>query len=184
MEEYTENHLNNFIAGWYIPKELCQAIIDYAEELNQWKSGTQAYLDLELEPLEHHPLIVDYVNFVKDIIDNYRDKYPACHQFIYPNWALTDLRIQKYLPGNWYKETHCENVGCPETFRRHLVVQTYLNDVYNGGGTEFPLQEAKFNAEQGLTIIWPTHWTHQHHGINAPDEVKYIINGWVSFVYE
>ena len=59
---------------------------------------------------------------------------------------------------------------------------TYLNDVKNGG-TEFLYQNElnQKDAEQGLTLIWPAHWTHTHKGIISDEQEKYIITGWYNF---
>ena len=59
---------------------------------------------------------------------------------------------------------------------------TYLNDIDDGGGTEFKLQEMKVKAEKGKTIIWPSDWTHTHRGIVSPSKEKYIVTGWWSFM--
>jgi len=59
---------------------------------------------------------------------------------------------------------------------------TYLNDVYEEGGTEFLCQKLKVDARKGLTLIWPADWTHMHRGVVSRTEEKYIITGWFSFL--
>ena len=58
---------------------------------------------------------------------------------------------------------------------------TYLNDVKNGG-TEFMYQKLKAPAKKGLTLIWPTDWTHTHRGVISKKQEKYIVTGWFSYV--
>ena len=58
---------------------------------------------------------------------------------------------------------------------------TYLNDVPNGG-TEFLFQKLKVPAKKGLTLIWPTDFTHAHRGIISKTNEKYIITGWFNYV--
>jgi hypothetical protein len=58
---------------------------------------------------------------------------------------------------------------------------TYLNDVHDGGETEFLHQKVIVPARKGLTLIWPADWTHVHRGIVSPTEEKYIIGGWFNF---
>ena len=53
---------------------------------------------------------------------------------------------------------------------RHLVFMTYLNDVFDEGGTEFFYQKIKAQPRKGLTLIWPVDWTHLHRGIVSPSE--------------
>ena len=59
---------------------------------------------------------------------------------------------------------------------------TYLTDVVGEGGeTEFYYQKLKIKPKKGLTLIWPSDWTHTHRGIPAPDEEKVIITGWIHY---
>ena len=58
---------------------------------------------------------------------------------------------------------------------------TYLNDVENEGGTEFPNQNIIIKPQKGKTLIWPADWTYSHKGIVAPTEDKYIITGWFDY---
>jgi hypothetical protein len=57
-----------------------------------------------------------------------------------------------------------------------------LNDVHDAGETEFLLQKVKAKPTKGLSLIWPSDWTHTHRGIVSPTEEKYIITGWFDFV--
>jgi hypothetical protein len=84
------------------------------------------------------------------------------------------------MPGEGFYEWHCERGGYPAS-HRVLVYMTYLNDVENGG-TEFKFQKIKIDAKKGLTLIWPSDFTHTHRGIISNEEEKYIITGWFSFI--
>ena len=54
---------------------------------------------------------------------------------------------------------------------------TYLNDVEDGG-TDFLYQNIQTKAEKGLTLIWPSIFTHTHKGIISPTKEKQIVTGW------
>ena len=58
---------------------------------------------------------------------------------------------------------------------------TYLNDVKDGGGTEFYYQNQIVKAQKGLTIIWPSEWPHVHRGLISNSETKYIATGLYGF---
>jgi hypothetical protein len=95
------------------------------------------------------------------------------------------MNIQKYPAGGGFKVWHHERDRATiPNCTRHLVFMTYLNDVKEGGGTEFAHQrevrgEKALKAEKGLTVIWPADWTHTHRGIVAPNEEKIIATGWL-----
>ena len=56
---------------------------------------------------------------------------------------------------------------------------TYLNDVENGGNTNFEFYNLKIKPEMGKTLIWPADWTHAHTGEIVNSGSKYIITGWM-----
>ena len=57
---------------------------------------------------------------------------------------------------------------------------TYLNTISNAG-THFKYQNLTTPAEKGLTLIWPTDFSHTHKGQISKRYEKYIITGWLGF---
>lgn len=94
--------------------------------------------------------------------------------------------IQHYPIGGGYKTYHCERstfVG--NAGSRVLVFMTFLNTIDNKnyeGGTEFYHQNLKVKCEKGVTLIWPSEWTHIHKGIVSTTSEKMIITGWLNFL--
>ena len=104
---------------------------------------------------------------------------PSITEYSYKNSTIEKYNIQKYKPGDGFYEWHCErNTGW--FGKRCLVFMTYLNDVTEGG-TEFKYQKLKTDAKCGLTLIWPTDFTHMHRGVISKNETKYIITGWYGY---
>jgi hypothetical protein len=58
----------------------------------------------------------------------------------------------------------------------------YLNDVTDGGGTEFYHQNLIFQPVKGKALIWPSDWTYTHRGIPSPTQDKYILTGWFEYL--
>ena len=58
----------------------------------------------------------------------------------------------------------------------------YLNTINYKGGTIWPQQNFISSPKEGDLYIWPAGWTHSHYGMAAPEETKYILTGWCSFV--
>ena len=85
------------------------------------------------------------------------------------DWNIFLIMFMKYKPNKYYERIHCENDGQPRNFSRVFGWMIYLNDIKDGGGTHF--------VHQNFTTK-PCGWTHMHHGVNAPKEVKYILT-WV-----
>ena len=193
MKEYFLD-LNTFMGAWYIPQNLCDSLINYFEYNKDYtKKGacggkTDAIinknykdsLDLSIGKDNNDNIIGAYRKELQKVLDKYLDKFPASNQ-VAPFSILENYNMQKYSIGGGFKEWHTENNGEKSTINRHLVFMTYLNDVEDGG-TEFKHQDIITPAEKGLTLIWPSWWTHVHRGQVSNKKEKYIVTGWYGFI--
>ena len=126
------------------------------------------------------PTISNYYKELNKVCEKYKKKYKYCDEN-QSRWGLVeDWNIQKYNPTEGYFRKHYEQGG-GKSVNRHLVFMTYLNDVDDGGETEFFYQKLKVKPEIGLTLIWGSAWTFTHSGIVSPTESKYIATGWFSY---
>lgn len=183
---------NNFILGAYIPESLCDELLEYFNYNKKYsvegtfgKNGVRTLdtsykesVDLTVSPGNFDGVIGGYRQSLQEILEIYIKNYPAVSYTEKFNITGT-YNFQYYPVGGGYKTWHCENNDL-QSASRHLVFMTYLNDVEDGG-TEFLHQKIKTKAEKGLTIIWPTIWTHTHRGIVSNTKEKYILTGWYTF---
>ena len=138
--------------------------------------------DCEETIMQNFPYIFDkYVESLQKILMSYLEKYPRSCAGVKFN-IQESANVQHYKPGGGFKIWHCErsSVQSPNN-SRHLVFMTYLNDVTDRGETEFYHQNLLVQPRKGLTLIWPTDWTHTHRGVVSPTQDKYIVTGWYSF---
>ena len=63
-----------------------------------------------------------------------------------------------------------------------LAWMIYLNDVTDGGYTEFPCQDKKIQPRAGDALVWPAFFTHAHKGITSKTQTKYIVTGWCEYL--
>lgn len=134
-------------------------------------------IDVTLPP---SALANTYVGMLNRVAEQYVAKYPWSGKLV-PWGVLEPIGIQRYGPGGGYKIWHFERDNSNDQIaRRHLAFMTYLNDVEEGGGTEFFHQKTTIDAERGLTLIWPAEWNFTHRGVVSYTEEKYIITGWFS----
>ena len=90
--------------------------------------------------------------------------------------------LQKYNPGEGFKQWHCESSGYdPDSMKRVLAWMIYLNDV-DDGGTEFLNQDAVIEAKSGKLCVWPAFFTHVHRSQVSNTKTKYIATGWAKYV--
>ena len=94
------------------------------------------------------------------------------------NHRILDIKIQKTVPGQGYHAWHCESTMHISRFRL-CAFMLYLNDVEEGGETEFIHQKTRFKPVKNQLLIWPAGYTHTHRGNPPISGGKYILTGWV-----
>ena len=90
------------------------------------------------------------------------------------------IKIQCVKPTQGYHVWHCEHDSADHG-RRLLFAMAYLNDVAEGGETEFLYQSLRIKPKQGTLLLCPSGFTHTHRGNPPLSGDKYIINTWVEF---
>ena len=168
---------------------LCDKLIEYhRQDVNYKQRGSVGFgenpkekvsTDVYVYPGTSNPMIQQYLHELMNILQEYFDRYKM------PNGFIVDLNsgwnIQHYAPGEGFYSWHCERSIAMDR-QRALVFMTYLNDVTDGGETEWYYQDVKVKAEKGKTVIWPTDFTHTHRGIPSPTQHKFIATGWFTFL--
>ena len=189
----------SFIHGCYIPDHICDNLIKYFDEnpdrhVDAEVFGTGDKIGMSImdknvmdsigigfaiyENDEDARVLSEYIQYLDLCIREYEYKYH--HAKHMANYGLTEnIQVQKYEPGGGFKTWHCERTGITQQ-SRCLVFQTYLNDVVDGG-TEFMYQKLISPAKKGLTMIWPSDWTHTHKGQISQTHKKIIITGWLNY---
>jgi hypothetical protein len=98
---------------------------------------------------------------------------------IFTNLHLASIfNMQYYKPGKGFYDWHCER-SQPQNKSRVLAWMFYLNDVTDGGGTEFYHYKHTENAEQGKLVIFSSDFIHMHRGVISKTQDKYILTGWI-----
>lgn len=111
------------------------------------------------------------------------ETYAECNQYIKDTfkkgtWFFDSFKWQKTPIGGGYHVWHNEN---SIIWQRQLVWNLYLNDVEEGGETEFLDQNRRIKAQKGTMVIFPASWTHVHRGNPPLNKDKYIGTGWYSY---
>lgn len=177
----------NFIYTFNLKNSsICDKLIDYFNNSNK-SSGTtgsvegkpfrdlniKESIDLGVNPQNTNLTIVEYLKELQSGLQQYYKKYTHL-----PKVKLEEnFNIQYYPKGGGYKIWHSERSAYFS--KRYLVFMTYLNDVENAG-TEWFYYNYKTEAIKGLSVIWPSDFTHVHKGIISEKQEKYIVTGWLN----
>lgn len=190
MREHVINDLNNFIGGWYMEdNSVCDNLIEVFNATPDKKRGeVAAGVNFDFKKSTDCQLLAqDFIRTGYDVqlkaaVDQYIKKYPLANGYA-PSNVMEAINLQHYAPTEGYYAWHTERAGANQPANnRHLVFLTYLNDVTEGGETEFFHQKLKIKPEKGLTLVWGADWTFTHRGCTSLTQDKYIATGWYSYV--
>jgi hypothetical protein len=195
MIEKTVN-INNFIGVYdnYVTKEECNKAIQIYEQQNKFNNtlnridGEKASIlnkqdqqyfangnNIKIWHSELKSLIVNFDMALKHYIEN----TGAGHAFDTNEFLYTTLKIQKTLPTEGYHVWHIEHGRGFENEARAFVFSIYLNDVEEGGETEFLHFSKRVKPKTGRIVIWPASFPYLHRGNPPLSGKKYIITSWM-----
>jgi hypothetical protein len=80
----------------------------------------------------------------------------------------------------WHSEIYPEDTRC-DPLHRVLFYMYYLNDVEEGGETEFYFQKRSIQPRRGTLVVAPAGFTHTHRGNVPRSSDKYILTSWLMF---
>jgi len=191
---------STFIHGCYLEEKICEDLISYYNlntgrhhtgmmvsskcdehrgqlvSNDKRKKSTDIYFDIN--EIQDRLILNDYVGGLNKCIAEYEYKYKQARE-MEKYVCSANVNLQKYKPNEGFYYWHCERNGLATQFRC-LAFQTFLNTV-PAGGTEFMYQKLIIPAIQGLTVIWPSDWTHTHRGQISKEYEKYILTGWLVY---
>jgi hypothetical protein len=93
---------------------------------------------------------------------------------------LDEIRIKRYRAGSGENfEPHFDSYQ--QKSARYLVFLWYLNDVAEGGETEFVDLGIKVAPRAGRLLVFPPYWMFQHAGRPTLSNDKYIVSTYLMF---
>ena len=121
--------------------------------------------------------LCDY--FYKKLHEIYTLEYMEKYQMLKDSdqHSPKGMSIQKSKPHQGYHAWHAEaaDIGSSSRVMNYML---YLNDVEEGGETEFLYQGVKLKPEAGKLVIFPTSYMYPHRGNPIYKGIKYIVSGW------
>jgi len=189
-------NINNFIGIYdnYISKAECDQAIQLFENEDKFNNtvnrigGEKASIlqkqdqqffvapyniDVWWEKLK--PMIVNY-----DVAwRHYVEHTGAGSAYGLDKFFYTQLKIQKTLPTEGYHIWHLEHSPMQMDSNRAFVFSIYLNDVEEGGETEFLHFSKRVKPTTGRIVIWPAAFPYVHRGNPPLSGKKYMLTSWM-----
>ncbi len=195
MKEKTVN-IDNFIGVYdnYITEDECNKAIKLYEEQNKFnntvnriggekasilqKQDQQFFAASNNIDIWWENLKTMMVNF--DLAwTHYLKNTGASQAYDGGPFYFTNLKIQKTLPTEGYHVWHIEHGKGFENEARAFVFSIYLNDVEDGGETEFLHFSKRVKPKTGRIVIWPSAFPYIHRGNPPLSGEKYILTSWM-----
>ena len=184
----------HFIGCWNLEnKKLCNEIINLFENNKNLQiqgitdkgidPKTKKTTDIPVSPNDLKKpkleILKKYIGELHKCFLDYQNQWPFLKSMLKTVY-VPSFNIQKYSRGDHFASLHSERTSL-DTLHRLFAWMTYLNDVDDGGQTNFGHYGIKIKPETGKTIIWPAEWTHAHTGEILKSGKKYIVTGWMHF---
>lgn len=153
-----------------------RCLIDYMSQFSFMLVGANV-------PIFRHPESGEACKLTHENFEEFGRPY--IDTLIARTYRLGPINIQKYLKNSggyhhWHSEICADSKDC-ETLHRALFFILYLNDVEEGGETEFYYQDSKVAPKTGRIVLSPAGFTHTHKGHVPVSNDKLIATSWVMF---
>lgn len=191
-----EFNIKNFIGIYdgFITEEECKKAIQLYEEQDKFKKTLNRISSEKTSVLKKQDqhLFCNHTNvevwweqlkvmmYNFDIAwKNYCENTGALEALDKDKLDYTVLKIQKTLPTEGYHIWHLEYGSQTDTLKRAFVFSIYLNDVEEGGETEFLHFSKRVKPKTGRIVIWPAAFPYLHRGNPPLSGEKYILTSWL-----
>ena len=194
MNERTVD-ITNFIGVYdnYILKQECDKAIKLFEDQDKFNKtfnrqffekasvlkkkdrqffASSANIDFWWEELK--PIMVNF-----NLAWNHYVKHVGADDAYEVPFHFTTVKIQKTLPTEGYHVWHTEYGKGYDNEARAFVFSIYLNDVEDGGETEFLHFSKRVKPKKGRIVIWPAAFPYLHRGNPPLSGEKYILTSWM-----
>ncbi len=169
---------------------LCQRMIDSFNGLSRFhepngrcaRAGLEesAWTEINVTRLSDDAMRGYFRKRIDDALERYNDDVGLAPIRVPNSPHTADLILKRYLcNGQEAFQPHFDSVL--ELSNRYLVYLWYLNDVAEGGETEFPQLQMRVSARAGRLLMFPPYWMYQHAGLAPRSSEKYILSTYLLF---
>jgi hypothetical protein len=172
-----------------LPRDFCDRLIAafrqssplHVQRDREWRAGldASAWTELDLTPLADAALKEFFRAHIAEYLERY-NRDVGLRIAIPASPLIAELRLKRYRPGAGQEfQLHFDSINA--VANRYLVFLWYLNDVAEGGETEFPDLGIKVQPLAGRLLMFPPYWMYQHAGLPPRSNDKFILSTYLLF---
>lgn len=190
------NNLSHYVRVYddVLPKDTCKELIELYDKESpltsphmrrsqfEWKQDYRSFVELNISQEKNFSkFIPQYYERVKQVYAHYKSVVGT--DFFPDSYALEDARLKKYEANDHDQFGWHIDVGDKASSSRYLVMFTYLNDVEEGGETQFE-SELEYGVKPvcGRMVVFPPMWMFAHRGKKPISGPKYILSTYLHYV--
>ena len=174
----------------HMPKNICNDVVNLFESadtadierrttpnniprLSQLNFTKKSYLNEELFKV--------VCNYLLSAVDHYKHNIKSFYAFAPRNLYFEHFRIKRYISEDEDQfDTHVDVTNVLDECR-YLSFMWYLNDVIDGGETEFTELDFKIQPKAGALIMFPPIWMFPHKGHLLNSGKKYLLSTYLLY---
>ena len=182
MQQQPNFEIDDFIG--YFPKSIdpnfCDFLCSYMDKAEQVQGRRYTHVKDKQICLDAFSPgeAKDLMNGVNGCLYYYVSEFSYLTNF---NYVSAVVLMQKTAPTEGYHMFHAENLNYNNNIRT-MAWMVYLNDVEEGGETEFPELDLTVTPKCGTMLLFPSTWTYLHRGNTPISNDKYILGSYLHYV--
>lgn len=148
---------------------------------HSWEQDYRCFQEVNIKQEDSFADVIDlYYARIKKVYAHY--KQMVGKDFFPQEFALEEARMKRYLNDDYEQFGWHVDVGDKQSSSRYLVMFTYLNDVEEGGETEF-LSNDEFTVKPvcGRMVVFPPSLLFPHRGKKPISNNKYILSTYLHY---
>jgi len=176
------NYIRTYASA--LPQTFCRNIVDLFEsdKGKQQRNGSSvrpglsesSWLEMDLSACREF----NFRNVIVNSLRHYKSQYEkdcGIRPILPEPTELAPLIAKRYDPGGLDQfQPHFDSIG--EVANRYMVFLWYLNDVTEGGETEFVDLQLSVPPREGTLLMFPPYWMYRHAGRPPRSGSKYILS--------
>ena len=161
-------------------EDYCQELIDYfnnGEPTFRNSDNKPRFYEFGLQPEMMELMIWRVAPFLDKYV-----KSVGCEKWLPEKFCWEFGRVKKYNKNTEDQFAPHVYVGDRQSAKRFLAFLIYLNDVEEGGETNFVGINKKLKPKRGRGMIFPPLWMVPHQGKPTISEDKYIFSTYLNYI--
>lgn len=189
------NNLSHYVRVYddVFQPDFCESMIDRFESIDPslspslriseyvWGKEYRCFQEVNIKQDPSFTDMIDpYYARVNQIYAHY--KQIVGNDFFPSEFTFEEARMKRYLNNDYEQFGWHVDVGDKQSSSRYLVMFTYLNDVEEGGETEF-LSNGEFTIKpkSGRIVVFPPSFMFPHRGKKPISNNKYILSTYLHY---